>query len=158
MTSLTGQLWQIIMACQERILLFTNSDHIMQQPLYYNPFREKDCQTLWTRTTFVRLYVALHSLHVLLLSLCSVSFRRHDRHIMCWHGRWNMDCDDRSWSHNTHETVGFFLMKFFEVSEVFGAGLLSLSPKPIKAQHSISGHNFLNSNKGSQFSVGLEAI
>lgn len=146
------------MACQERILLFTNSDHIMQQPLYYNPFREKDCQTLWTRTTFVRLYVVLHSLHVLLLSLCSVSFRRHDRHIMCWHGRWNMDCDDRSWSHDTHETVGFFLMKFFEVSEVFGAGLLSLSPKPIKVQHSISGHNFLNSNKGSQFSVGLEAI
>ena len=49
-------------------------------------------------------------------------------------------------------------MKFFEVSEVFGAGLLGLSPKPIKAQDSISGHNFLNSNKGSQFSVGLEAI
>ena len=39
-------------------------------------------------------------------------------------------------------------MKFFEVSEVFGAGLLSLSPKPIKAQHSICGHNSLTVIRG----------
>lgn len=107
----------------------------MQQPLHSDPFsrvfRETECQTWWTRTISVCLNFVLHNLHALSLSLFGVSFRRHDRHILCWHGKWNMDCDDRSWSHDTHKTVGFFLMWFFQVSEVSGAVLFSLALKPL---------------------------